>query len=66
MSSETIVNLFLPMQLIRFLQKLVRSSVRVELKNSTVVEGTLVQVDQGMNCHLKNVTLMVLGGEPTK
>ena len=54
------------MQLIRFLQKLVRSSVRVELKNSTVVEGTLVQVDQGMNCHLKNVTLMVLGGEPTK
>ena len=50
------------MKLVKFLQKLSREQVTIELKNGTVVQGTVVGVDATMNCHLKKakVTVYVL------
>lgn len=50
------------MKLVKFLQKLNREQVTIELKNGTVVQGTVVGVDATMNCHLKKakVTVYVL------
>ena len=50
------------MKLVKFLQKLNREQVTIELKNGTVVQGTVVGVDATMNCHLKKakVTLYVI------
>ena len=52
------------MKLVKFLQKLNREQVTIELKNGTVVQGTVVGVDATMNCHLKKakVTVYVLRG----
>ena len=49
------------MKLVKFLQKLNREQVTIELKNGTVVQGTVVGVDATMNCHLKKakVTMYV-------
>lgn len=49
------------MKLVKFLQKLNREQVTIELKNGTVVQGTVVGVDATMNCHLKKakVTMCV-------
>jgi len=49
------------MKLVKFLQKLNREQVTIELKNGTVIQGTIVGVDATMNCHLKKarVTLYV-------
>ena len=51
------------MKLVKFLQKLNREQVTIELKNGTVIQGTVVGVDATMNCHLKKakVTVYVLG-----
>jgi small nuclear ribonucleoprotein (snRNP)-like protein len=51
------------MKLVKFLQKLNREQVTIELKNGTVVQGTVVGVDATMNCHLKKakVTVYVCG-----
>lgn len=51
----------LNMKLVKFLQKLNREQVTIELKNGTVVQGTIVGVDATMNCHLKKakVTMYV-------
>lgn len=43
------------MKLVKFLQKLNREQVTIELKNGTVIQGTVVGVDATMNCHLKKV-----------
>lgn len=43
------------MKLVKFLQKLNREQVTIELKNGTIVQGTVVGVDATMNCHLKKV-----------
>lgn len=43
------------MKLVKFLQKLNREQVTIELKNGTAIQGTVVGVDSTMNCHLKKV-----------
>eukprot|EP01053_Blabericola_migrator_P009367 Blabericola_migrator_1__9366@NODE_504_length_7967_cov_171_363291_g386_i0_p8_GENE_NODE_504_length_7967_cov_171_363291_g386_i0NODE_504_length_7967_cov_171_363291_g386_i0_p8_ORF_typecomplete_len129_score13_98LSM/PF01423_22/5_9e14DUF2642/PF10842_8/0_002DUF2642/PF10842_8/7_9e02SMATX/PF14438_6/0_0027ChiW_Ig_like/PF18683_1/0_019Gemin7/PF11095_8/0_049Hfq/PF17209_3/0_31_NODE_504_length_7967_cov_171_363291_g386_i020842470 len=52
------------MKLVRFLMRLVNESVVVELKNGTVVQGTVVGVDISMNTHLKAVKMTVKGRNP--
>lgn len=47
------------MKLVKFLQKLNREQVTIELKNGTVIQGTVVGVDATMNCHLKKAKLTV-------
>lgn len=45
------------MKLVRFLMKLSNETVTIELKNGTIVHGTIHGLDIHMNTHLKNVTL---------
>jgi small nuclear ribonucleoprotein D1 len=53
------------MKLVRFLVKLRRETVTVELKNGTVAHGTVAGVDSStMNVHLKAVKLTVRGRNP--
>jgi small nuclear ribonucleoprotein (snRNP)-like protein len=47
------------MKLVKFLQKLNREQVTIELKNGSVVQGTVVGVDATMNCHLKKAKVTV-------
>eukprot|EP00913_Durusdinium_trenchii_P035007 g32747.t1 len=56
----------LAMRLVRFLMKLSNESVVVELKNSTVVQGTITGVDMSMNVHMKNIKFTVKGKPPNK
>ncbi|BAM39442.1 small ribonucleoprotein D1 [Theileria orientalis strain Shintoku] len=46
------------MKLVRFLMKLANESVTVELKNGTVLTGTVIGIDISMNTHLKNVKVV--------
>ncbi|CAE7944473.1 SMD1B, partial [Symbiodinium necroappetens] len=60
-----LVSVFIPrMRLVRFLMKLSNESVVVELKNSTVVQGTITGVDMSMNVHMKNIKFTVKGKPP--
>mmetsp|Transcript_128045 Transcript_128045/g.190792 ORF Transcript_128045/g.190792 Transcript_128045/m.190792 type:complete len:113 (-) Transcript_128045:200-538(-) len=52
------------MKLVKFLQKLNREQVTIELKNGTVIQGTVVGVDATMNCHLKKAKVTVRGKNP--
>ncbi|KAK4230963.1 hypothetical protein QBC38DRAFT_275934 [Podospora fimiseda] len=45
------------MKLVRFLVKLTNESVTIELKNGTVVSGTVASVSPQMNTSLRNVRL---------
>ncbi|CAK9786770.1 Sm-like ribonucleo protein [Cutaneotrichosporon oleaginosum] len=45
------------MKLVRFLMKLNNETVTIELKNGTVLHGTITSVDPQMNTHLKSVKL---------
>jgi small nuclear ribonucleoprotein (snRNP)-like protein len=47
------------MKLVKFLQKLTREQVTIELKNGTVILGVVVGVDATMNVHLKKAKVTV-------
>ena len=48
----------------RFLQKLGHEVVTLELKNGTVISGTVTAVDVHMNTHLRVVKMQLRGGAP--
>ncbi|CDK26135.1 unnamed protein product [Kuraishia capsulata CBS 1993] len=52
------------MKLVRFLMKLTAEQVQVELKNGTVVQGTVISVTPSMNINLKNVKMTVRNRNP--
>ncbi|KAL0214675.1 hypothetical protein P9112_006859 [Eukaryota sp. TZLM1-RC] len=52
------------MKLVQLLQRLVNDTVRVELKNGTVIEGTVQGVDMSMNVFLKTAKMTVANRAP--
>lgn len=52
------------MKLVRFLMKLNNETVTIELKNGSIVQGTVEGVDIQMNSHLKNVKVTLKGKNP--
>nr|WGM49930.1 SmD1 [Diplonema papillatum] len=54
----------MPVKLVRFLMKLNNETVTLELKNGTVVHGTIAGVDVSMNTHLKKVRVTVKNKNP--
>ncbi|CDR36654.1 CYFA0S01e03334g1_1 [Cyberlindnera fabianii] len=52
------------MKLVRFLMKLTNETVQVELKNGTVVQGTIVTVSPTMNITLKKVKMTLRHRDP--
>mmetsp|Transcript_19049 Transcript_19049/g.29463 ORF Transcript_19049/g.29463 Transcript_19049/m.29463 type:complete len:111 (+) Transcript_19049:66-398(+) len=52
------------MKLVRFLMKLKNETVTIELKNGTVITGSVISVDMRMNTHLSNVKMTVKGKNP--
>ncbi|TRM59475.1 hypothetical protein BD626DRAFT_572751 [Schizophyllum amplum] len=53
------------MKLVRFLMKLNNETVSVELKNGSIVHGTITGVDMQMNTHLKTVKMTTRNRDPT-
>lgn len=52
------------MKLTSFLMKLSGETLSVELKNGTVVQGTVIGSDVAMNTHLKTVKMALKGKNP--
>lgn len=53
------------MKLVHFLMKLQNESVQVELKNGTMVQGTVLSVSPTMNINLKDVKMTSIDRTPT-
>ncbi|KAJ4454697.1 putative small nuclear ribonucleoprotein Sm D1 [Paratrimastix pyriformis] len=51
------------LNLVRFLQKLNNETVSIELKNGSIIQGTITGVDISMNAHLKSVKLIARNKE---
>lgn len=51
-------------KLVRFLMKLSNETVQIELKNGTVIQGTVSGVDVAMNTHLRAVKVTPKGKNP--
>ncbi|RKO97920.1 hypothetical protein CXG81DRAFT_16013 [Caulochytrium protostelioides] len=54
------------MKLVRFLMKCRNETVSIEMKNGSVVQGTVTGVDVHMNTHLKTVKVTARNKEPIK
>jgi len=52
------------MKLVRFLMKLNNETVTIELKNGSVIHGTITGVDMQMNTHLKMVKMTTRNRDP--
>lgn len=52
------------MKLVRFLMKLKNETVTIELKNGTIVVGSVYGVDIKMNTFLQNVKMTVKDKDP--
>ncbi|KAL1899695.1 Sm snRNP core protein Smd1 [Ceratocystis pirilliformis] len=52
------------MKLVRFLMKCQNETVTVELKNGTIVHGTITSVSPQMNTAMRNVRMTISGQEP--
>ncbi|KAJ3446723.1 small nuclear ribonucleoprotein smd1b [Anaeramoeba flamelloides] len=52
------------MKLVRFLMKLTNEIVTIELKNGTIIDGTVTGVDNSMNTHLRKVKMRIKGFNP--
>ncbi|EPE06461.1 small nuclear ribonucleoprotein sm d1 [Ophiostoma piceae UAMH 11346] len=52
------------MKLVRFLMKCANETVTIELKNGTIVHGTIASVSPQMNTALRNVKMTPKGQDP--
>ncbi|EJT82002.1 small nuclear ribonucleoprotein Sm D1 [Gaeumannomyces tritici R3-111a-1] len=52
------------MKLVRFLMKCTNETVTIELKNGTIVHGTIASVSPQMNTALRNVKMTPRGQDP--
>ncbi|KAG6035088.1 mRNA splicing protein smd1 [Claviceps sp. Clav32 group G5] len=52
------------MKLVRFLMKCANETVTIELKNGTIVHGTISSISPQMNTALRNVKMTAKGQEP--